>query len=159
MVGEWWMTVWGQLNYLWFGLHERKAGRPSTTSSSQSQHKSSRVTFYNNKHLKVSRMTKPQQPVEDQMNPGITVALGSTLHLVTKETTPKVRALVRMIGDHRFNENKMLDNNRDAKKSCTLLCRLSLQVKRCLQPSSRSLQHIWNQLFHGLAVIHPGKAL
>lgn len=49
------------------------------------------------------------------------ISLGSVLHLVPKETTPKVTALLRMIGDHRFNENKPLDNNRDAKKSCTLL--------------------------------------
>lgn len=66
------------------------------------------------------------------MNPGITVSLGSSLHLVPKETTPKECALLKMI-DHRFNENKSLDNNKDAKKSCTLLSRSALQVKRCLQ--------------------------
>lgn len=54
------------------------------------------------------------------MNPDITISLESMLHLVPKETTPKVSALLRMI-DHRFYENKTLDNNRDAKKSCALL--------------------------------------
>lgn len=65
-------------------------------------------------------MTKPQLLEEDQMNPDITISLESMLHLVPKETTPKVSALLRMI-DHRFYENKTLDNNRDAKKSCALL--------------------------------------
>lgn len=136
----------------------RRQKRASTASSSWSQHKSLQLTFYISKHLEVSRMTKRQQLVENQINPGITVSLGSTVHFVPKETTPKVSALLRMT-EHSFNGNKSLDNNRDAKKSCTLLSWSALQVKRCLQPSSCSSQQIWKQLFHRLAVLLPGKAL